>query len=121
MAVTLVNATGMQFGVGSDETGLQVESVDFNYMNDEVFRLSRQGEHEGFAHKNPRCEITINGETGTAGLASATLAATITVANLISAHGVSTGGVYVTEVIETYSREDWNKLTINAIRHPGIT
>ena len=101
MAATLVDLAGFEWGLASDETGINIETISQKTSSKKVTVPDRQGETRGIVYYDSSIEITITGEiTGNNGIAAATVATAITVTNTLINHGVNAGGVYVDEVTE---------------------
>jgi len=120
-AVTLVNLTGWAWGVGADETGINIENFQPTVKPEfKEYAMNRQGEKIGFCVGEPATEITIDGEvTGSTGLMAATFAAAVTLANTFALFG-SAGGIYLDEASVPTTRSGWKKVSFKFSRNKGI-
>jgi len=121
-AVTLVNLTGYQWGVESDETGINIESFEATIKPEQKeFLKDKKGSKIGFAVDVPEAEYTISGEvSGSTGLMAATFATAVTVANDHAEFGMSAGGIYLDEVNPSQSRNGFRKITFKLSQNIGI-
>lgn len=120
-AVTLVNLTGYQWGVESDETGINIESYEATIKPEQKEYLkNKAGSKIGFAVDVPEAEYTVSGEvSGSSGLMAATFASAVTIANDHTEFGV-TGGIYLDEVNPSQSRSGFRKITFKLSQNAGI-
>jgi hypothetical protein len=119
MAATLVDLSGYTFGITSNETGMNVESVSHKASSKKIEVVNKDGETTGLVYHDPKVEISLSGET-TATIATA-VGATLTVANLLSLGGVSSGAVLLDEITIEEGREALRKVSITATRYPQVT
>jgi len=121
-AVTLVNASGYQWGVETNETGINVESHEVTYKPEQKeYLLDRVGTKIGFAVDDPEASISVQGEvSGSSGLMAAGFTSAVTVANDHADFGVSSGGVYMDEVTLSQGRAAWKKFSATYTKNKSI-
>lgn len=119
MAATLVDLSGYTFGITSDETGLNIESVSHKAITKKIEVVDKDGKTTGCVYHDPKVEISLSGET-TATISTA-VGAVLTVANLISLGGVTSGSVLLDEISIEEGRESLRKVSMTATRYPNIT
>lgn len=121
-AITLVNASGYQWAVETEETGVNVESFSVNYKPEQKEYLrSIKGTKIGFAVDDPEGSISISGEVnGSSGLLAATFAAATTVANDHADFGLTSGGVYMDDVTIEQGRQAWKKFSGTFTKNKNI-
>lgn len=116
MAATLLGTVGIH-GIGADETGMIIKSLDDTSKNQKNFMKNRVGERVGRADFDESIEIEIKGcITATAGWTQK-LSAVLTIANSIAANHLQsalTGKTYVDEVKRSRKDEDWNEISVSA-------
>lgn len=121
MAATLINATGLQWGVAEDEDGLVIEKVSRSFKQKEKPVLSKQGETIGFSFYDVSMDLTIGGlMKATGALATLALGATATVANADEGRGVTGGRLILHEATEDEVVEDFMKVELKMTRHPLV-
>lgn len=124
MAATLINATGLQFGIKEDEDGLIIEKVSRSFKDKSKPVLSKQGETIGFARYDKSADITISGlKKATGSLVALAVGAIVTdanVANETEGHGVTGGSLILNEVSEDETQEDFLKIDLKLTRYPLI-
>ena len=127
-------ATGMQKGVGSDEGGLKVESVEWSISDPKEYSFDKHGGHDGFCSGyNPSVSITVSGEVANqeTGVCLAQFGTAITFANETNclltdtdstfANVPNTGGFYPEDITFSESRDGFRSMSITTISHPAIT
>lgn len=122
--MTLVNLTGAQRGVESDESGLNIRSYKVRAVNPKEFLKNKDGQTRGFAvDVDPHIEIELEGEQlgASAGLRAATFLTALTLANDKDLGGQSAGAVYLDDIEDSQGREDWRSFSLKASRYPLIT
>ena len=122
-AITLVNASGYQWGVETTETGVNVESFEATYRPEQKEYLRNiTGTKVGFAVDDVEGEFSIEGEvSGSSGLMAAGFAAAVTVGNDTADFGLSTGGVYLEEVTLSQGRQAWKRFSGRFVKNKGIS
>lgn len=125
MAVQLVNLTGFQYGNGSEETGINLESFECRYFPEFKVKLQNyQNQTRGFAVPDKMSrEVTVQGEiSGNTGLMAATLASAITLANAVTDFGANAvaGGFYFDEATVSQGRSSWKALNIRLSSDPLV-
>lgn len=123
MGATLIGTTGA-WGIASDETGVIVSALDFDFVNKEKATLTRQGETQGFVFYDEMVNISLKGEVPTATPFSGTLTGTLTLANAVPNHlkgGVTGGSVIIKSGLKrSLAYEDFQKIEIPAQYVPLI-
>lgn len=121
MSATLINATGLQFGVKEDETDLVIEKVTRTYKRKNKAVLSKQGEIIGHSFYDATLDVSISGlkkSTGT--LIALALGAVATIANVSEGHGITGGSLLLHEVSEDETQEDFVKTDLKLTRYPLV-
>jgi hypothetical protein len=128
-------ATGLSKGVGSDESGIKVDTVDWTFTDPKEYSFDKYGGHDGFAHGfNPSVEISISGEvkSTTEGLPISQYGTAITIANKNNAKLADqdstatfanipdTGAFHLESISFSESRDGFRSMTISAMMHPEI-
>lgn len=121
MAATLINATGLQFGVAEDEDGLVIEKVTRTFKQKKKEVLSKQGEPIGLAFYAKTADISVSGLRKDAGaLVTLAIGAIATLSNETEGHGVTGGSLLLEEVTEDEANEDFVKTDLKLTRYPLI-
>jgi len=124
MAATLIGTTGA-WGITSDETGIIMESLDFDFVNKEKATLTKQGETQGYSFYDEMVNISLKGQVPTTSPFSGKLTGTLTLANAVPNHlngGVTGGRIIITSGIKrSLSWEDFQKLEVPARYVPLIS
>jgi hypothetical protein len=126
MANTILGSgsAGYQYGVETDETGLNIEKFSCRYFPEFDDKLPGK---DGVTQMRCRPskfsrEISIAGEVkGSTGLMALTLIAAATVANDIATFGDGTGLVILDEVTEDQDRKGWRRADFKLSSSPGLT
>ena len=120
MATLLGTTTGVAFGASS-ETGILIDSFSINAQSDQQVVRDNNGETTLIAYYNKRAEISVSGTiAGTTGVAAAAVGVALTLANIESCGGVTTGTVCVNSVTLTKKVDGLKAINISATRYPGI-
>jgi hypothetical protein len=120
---TLVNLSGFQYGVENDETSLNIEAFNVTVAPQEKVMLEdKVGNNRGFAIKQLRSEITLNGElsAASAGVLAFTFSTACTIANDIDYFGQTTGTIFLDSATINQSRSGWKSLSQNLSRDSSI-
>lgn len=118
MSATLVSLSGFTFGIASEESNINVESVQFSTSSKTIEVPDKGGETRGVVFYDSKKDVTISGET--TGAADAAIGAALTVANTLTCGGVSSSDYYVTGVDIELGRDALKKITIKATTWPGV-
>lgn len=117
MAVITIGTTGATWGLTA-ETGVLVQTVsnktsrEKNEVRDEVGDISL------VAYYNPLRKIAVTAVVvGTTGIAAAAPGVALTVANIGTANGVTTGGVYTDDVDVSGENVGFKKISVNATQY----
>jgi hypothetical protein len=122
MAATLLGtSTGTIFGCTA-ETGILIESFAISTSTDKQEVKNENGEVKLIAFYNPKASISVSGVVaGTLGVAAASVATALTLANVEAVGGVSAGLVIVESVGITKKPDGFKSISISAVRYPLIT
>lgn len=120
---TLVNLTGRQFGVESDETSIDVKA--FNVTTEpqfKVYQTDKANGNIGFAVGPIRQTITLEGELSAAssGVLGFTFTTACTLANDKDYFGVSTGDAFMDSAQINQAAAGFKSLSMSLSRDPGI-
>lgn len=117
IALTLLGTVGI-FGIGADESGMIVESIDDTSKKKTKDVLSRQGNRIGRSDYDYSIDISIKGKIAATSGWAQKISAELTIANAISAAHLPTdtpaGKTYIDEVKRSRAVEDWIGLDISA-------
>ena len=117
MAVITIGTTGATWGLTA-ETGLLVQTTSNKVSREKNEVRDEQGDFALVAYYNPLRKITISGViVGTTGIAAAAPGVALTVANLETANGITTGGVYCDDVDVSKENTGFKKITANATQY----
>jgi hypothetical protein len=122
MAATLLgSSTGTSFGCIA-ETGILITSFSISTSSDKQEVKDENGEVKLVSYYNKKSSISVAGTVaGTTGVAAAAVGAALTLANIESVGGVSTGSVLVDSVQVSKKQDGFKDISISATRYPGIT
>jgi hypothetical protein len=122
MAATLLgSSTGTSFGCIA-ETGILINSFSISTSSDKQEVKDENGNVKLVAYYNPKAAISVAGTVaGTTGVAAAAVGVALTLANIESVGGVSTGSVLVDSVQVSKKLDGFKDISISATRYPGIT
>lgn len=124
MAATIIgNAiVATNFACPNDETGINLESIEFDYQNPRVELQNRTGQTVGFATNfDPRIVCDVTGEVqGTTGHAGANFVTAVSIATAAAAHGIAAGGAYLASCKESYSRTGYRRIQSQYILLPAV-
>lgn len=123
LGVTLVNLSGFQWGVASDETGINIRSFRCRIAPEfKEFLKGKTGAKRGFAVEVPELSVSIEGEiSGSTGIMAAVVTTATTIANSTAYFGAPTTGKYLDSAEVTEGREGWKDLTAEFSSNAGIT
>src|SRR5687768_16835104 len=123
MAATLIGTTGV-WGITDDETGIIVESLDFDYQTKEKEQLNKQGEVSGLSMYGETVAVSLRGQVPTATPFTGKTAGTLTIANDIPAHSTATltsARCVIKNVKRGSAREDFESLEVGGTIYPLIS
>lgn len=114
--------TAAPFGL-TFETGVITDSLGYSYSNENKVLRDGDGDITGKSYYNEQIEISIAGYIPTGTPFATTLAAAITLVTaptdyLIGSVGSST---IVESINRTHTIEDYQRIEITAMNHPGIS
>ena len=120
MASLLGTTTGVSFGA-SAETGILIDSFSLTATQNKREVMNEVGEVVLVAFSGKKATGTISGTiAGTTGVAAASVGAALTLANMESVGGVTTGTTVVDSVTISKSIGDLKKISIPFTRYPSI-
>ena len=120
-ATLLGSSTGTSFGCAA-ETGILISSFSIATSTDKQEVKDENGQVKLVAYYNPKASISVSGVVaGTSGVAAAAVGTALTLANIESVGGVSTGSVLVESVTVNKRQDGFKDISISAMRYPGIT
>jgi hypothetical protein len=123
MSATLIGTTG-SWGITSDQTGLLLESIDFDYKDKEKAVLNKSGETIGYSFYDEMVETSIKGLATSTSPFAGTLGANLAMSNAIPDHlqGTVTGGQnLIRSVKKSLAIEDFVRFETMARYCPLIT
>jgi hypothetical protein len=120
MATLIGTTTGVTFSA-TNETGILLDSFNLNASSDKVEVKNAAGEVALVAFSNQKVTGSVGGTiAGTSGVAAASVGVAITLANMQSLGGITTGTVVVDSCATTKAVGQFQKLTVNFTRYPQI-
>jgi hypothetical protein len=122
MANTLINASGYQLSIESEETGINCNSFKVRYypeINAKLQGITGETIGRGRSAKFSR-DASLSGEVkGNTGIMAMTLATAVTLANDTATFGDGSGGFYLEDVTETQTRgENWRSVDASLTSNP---
>lgn len=118
--VITAGVTGAIWGITA-EVGLIAQTFGAKVTREQKAEKNEQGEDCLKAWFNPLQKFNIAGVLiGSTGWGLASPGTLIAIANALTSHGVTTGGVYVDDVDVARSNTEFNKLTATATQAPLI-
>lgn len=126
MAVTLLNSSGYNWGILSNETG--IKAATFTIRCEPEFREPRMGLQnaiEGWAIGPMQRSVTIAGEISSfsspAGVAAITAIVAFVPTNSVNYFGATTGGLYLISGEITNERAGWSSVSVELQSNEGVT
>lgn len=114
MAVITIGTTGATWGLTA-ETGLLVQTTSNKTSREKNEVRDEQGDFALVSFYNPLRKISVSGViVGATGIAAAAPGVALTVANIGTTNGVTTGGVYTDDVDIAGENTAFKKITVNA-------
>lgn len=123
MAATLIGTTGV-WGIASDETGLLIENLDFDFKDKEKAVLNKAGETLGYSFYDEMVECSLKGLATSSSAFAGKLTANLSLANAIPAHlqsAVTGGRNLIRSVKKSLAIEDFVKFDIGSRYCPLIS
>jgi hypothetical protein len=113
--------TSSTFGL-TTETGIITDSISYSYSQESKVVRNGTGDVTGKTYYDERAEVTIAGFIPTSTPFSGTLAATISLVTAVPDYfkGSVGGSTIVESVTRTHSNEDYQRIEVTAMNHPGI-
>jgi len=120
MATLIGTTTGVTFSA-TTESGILLDSFNLSASSDKVEVKNASGDVALVAYSNQKVTGTFSGTVaGTTGVAAAAVGVAITLANMQSIGGVTTGTVCLDSISLTKSVGQFAKIAGNFTRYPGI-
>lgn len=116
---TIHGLAGLEFGVASDELGLATTSISLTHKADKKEVRNNCGDIVGIVYYNKMTDISIDGY-GTASFGTSNSSTAVgTALSLTGSYDVA-GAIFVDEVTEDQSNEDFVKTSVKAVSYEGI-
>jgi hypothetical protein len=120
MATLIGSTSGVSFGA-TNETGILLSSFNLSASSDKVEVKNASGDVTLVAFANQKVTGSFSGTlAGTSGVAAAAIGVAITLANMESVGGVTTGTTVIDSVAVARAQGSFKTLTGNFTRYPGI-
>lgn len=117
MAVITIGTTGATWGLTA-ETGILVQTTSNKVSREENQVRDEQGDFALVAYYNPLRKVSVSGViVGATGIAAAAPGVALTIANLGTANGITTGGVYTDDVELAGGNTEFKKISVNATQY----
>jgi 1-deoxy-D-xylulose 5-phosphate reductoisomerase len=120
MATLIGSTSGVTFGA-TNETGILLNSFNLSASSDKVEIKNASGDVALVAYSNQKVTGSVVGTiAGTSGVAAASVGVALTLANMESVGGVTTGTVCVDSVATAKAQGAFKTITVNFTRYPQI-
>ena len=120
MAASEIGVTG-NWGIPSDETGIIITDLSFDFSNQQKPVLTRTGEIQGISFYQEQTELKLSGLVSKDSPFSGKIGAALVVANAIPAHLQASGGTTILmQVSRSLNNEDFEKIDLSATHYPFI-
>ena len=117
MAVITIGTTGATWGLTA-ETGILVQTSSDKTSRKKNEVRDNQGDVALVGYYNPLRKLAISGViVGSTGIAAAAPGVALTIANIGTTNGVTTGGVYCDDVELAGTNTEFKKITTNATQY----
>ncbi len=122
MSATALGTTG-NFGIATDQTGIVLHELSFDYSAQEKNFLNKSGEIIGMTRYQEKIDIKLGGLVPSSAAFSGKISAALTLANAAPAHlqASSSGTTICMKLSRAQNNEDWEKIDIEATNFPYIT
>jgi hypothetical protein len=122
MAATFLGTTG-NWGITSDETGILISDLSFDYSNQEKTVLNKSGEIIGLALYQEKVEIKLSGLVAKTSAFAGKIGAALALVNTMPAHLQATSGgtTVIKQINRALNNEDFEKIDITATHYPFVT
>ena len=121
MAASLLGTTG-NWGIPSDEAGIIITDLSFDFSNQEKPVMDKGGEIIGLALFQEKIEIKLSGLVSKDSPFAGKIGAALTVANAIPAHLQASGGTTILmQVSRALNNEDFEKIDLTATHYPFLS
>jgi len=114
--------TGSTFGL-TFETGIITDNITYSYGHESKVLRNGTGDVSGKTYYDERIEISIAGYIPTSPPYATTLAAAITLVTTPTDYlkGSVGSSTIVESITRTHTSEDYQRIEISAMNHPGIS
>ena len=120
MATIIGTTSGVTFGA-TNENGILLSSFNLSASSDKVEVKNAAGDIALVAYSNQKVTGSVAGTiAGTTGVAAASVGVALTLANMESIGGITTGTVCVDSVATAKAQGAFKTITVNFTRYPGI-
>lgn len=121
MPVITKGTTGCVWGLTA-EVGILVQTVGAKTTIEKNEVRNEAGEFVAIAFYNPTKTYSVAGVMtgGSAGIATASVGAVLTLVNTASGNGVTTGLILTDDIDIQKTNTDWQKISVNATQRPLI-
>jgi hypothetical protein len=122
MPASLLGTTG-NFGIPSDQTGLLITDLSFDFSSQEKQVLDKGGEVIGLSFYQEKVEVKLSGLVSKTSPFTGKISAALVLANAIPAHlQKTTGGTTIlTQLSRSMNNEDFEKIDLTATHYPNVT
>jgi hypothetical protein len=122
MPASLLGTTG-NFGIPSDQTGLLITDLSFDFSSQEKQVLDKGGEVIGLSFYQEKVEVKLSGLVSKTSPFTGKISAALVLANAIPAHlQKTTGGTTIlTQMGRSMNNEDFEKIDLTATHYPNVT
>jgi hypothetical protein len=122
MPASLLGTTG-NFGIPSDQTGLLITDLSFDFSSQEKQVLDKGGEVIGLSFYQEKVEVKLSGLVSKTSPFTGKISAALVLANAIPAHlQKTTGGTTIlTQMSRSMNNEDFEKIDLTATHYPNVT
>jgi hypothetical protein len=114
--------TGSTFGL-TFETGIITDSIGYSYSQENKVLRNGTGDTSGKSYYDERIEVSIAGYIPTSSPYATTLAAAITLVTSPTDYlkGSVGSSTIVESITRTHTNEDYQRIEVTAMNHPGIS
>ena len=122
MPASLLGTTG-NFGIPSDQAGLLITDLSFDFSSQEKQVLDKGGEVIGLSFYQEKVEVKLSGLVSKTSPFTGKISAALVLANAIPAHlQKTTGGTTIlTQLSRSMNNEDFEKIDLTATHYPNVT
>ena len=121
MAANLLGTTG-NWGIPTDQSGILITDLSFDFSNQEKAVLDKGGEIIGLSLYQEKVEIKLSGLVTKTSPFAGKIGAALVLANAIPAHLQASGGTTILmQVSRSLNNEDFEKIDLTATHYPFVT